>query len=57
MSEQTNPAESFLGTEQILTKLEEIKEGQARIEGILEAIVAEVGIALPESVTGGKEDG
>ena len=27
MSEQTNPAESFLGTEQILTKLEEIKEG------------------------------
>ena len=57
VSEQSNPAESFLGTEQILTKLEEIKEGQDRIEGILEAIVAEVGIALPESVTGGKEDG
>ena len=44
MSEQSNPAESFLGTEEILTKLEDIKKGQDRIEGHLEASSASVAL-------------
>ena len=48
MSEQGNPAESFLGTEEILTKLEDLKTGQELTQGHLESLEASLGVVLEE---------